>query len=58
MNDDEKTLLLAQAIIYAGITIAESIDKNRATTDENIRAAQGIAHLLSQNLDLGSGRPA
>jgi hypothetical protein len=24
MNDDEKTLLLAQAIIYAGITIAES----------------------------------
>jgi hypothetical protein len=61
MNEDERAILQAQAAIYAGLVIANAIyasgPRYLNTDDDPERTAQGIAHMLAQNLDLHTGKP-
>lgn len=57
MSEDERTMLIAQSIIFAGLMIARSASGYADETQENTEAAQRITHSLAQNLDSGIGYP-
>lgn len=54
MNEDEKTLAIMQAILYAALTISTSM-VGGLSVDERLTEARRVSHLIAQNTDLNSG---